>query len=208
MKPIGIFGGTFAPPHNGHITAAKAFYEQCGLDRLYIIPTAIPPHKRIDFADDPKQRLEMLKLAFEDDPRYNIPGGIFISDYEISRNDVSYTVNTLEYFTSEYGKPMVFLCGADMFVTLDKWRRAEDIFRLTSIAYAGRSGIDTEAKAIEYREKFGAKLIKIDMPEVALASSDIRSRLENGEDISGEIPEKVEAYIRQHGLYGQKTYIN
>ena len=202
MKPIGIYGGTFAPPHNGHISAANAFLDQCELDRLYVIPTAIPPHKRIDFSDDPNMRLEMLRLAFEDDPRFEKDGGIFVSDFEIKRSEVSYTVSTLEYFTAEYKRPLIFLCGADMFVTLDKWRRAEDIFKLTSIAYASRDGIDTEAKASEFKSKYGAKLIKLDMDEVALASSDIRRRLESGEDVRGELPDKVYDYIRRNSLYG------
>jgi len=201
MKPIGIFGGTFGPPHNGHITAANAFYDQCGLDSLYIIPTSTPPHKQIDKGDDPVKRLTMLHLAFEDHPRYNKAGGIFISDYEIKRSEVSYTVNTLEYFTETYRKPLVFLCGADMFVTLDKWRRAEDIFRLTAIAYASRDRIDTENKAREYTEKYSARLMKVEMDEIALASSDIRKRIENGEDVRGELPDKVYDYIHTNSLY-------
>ena len=91
-----------------------------------------------------------------------------------------------------------------MFVTLDKWRRAEDIFRLTSIAYAGRSGIDTDAKAKEFTEKYGASLIKVDMPEIELASSTLRRRIEAGEDIAGEVPDKVLDYIKANGLYGSK----
>ncbi len=201
MKPIGIYGGTFAPPHNGHVAAARAFCDAVELDRLYVIPTAIPPHKRIDFSDAPEMRLEMLRLAFEDDARYQKDGGIFVSDYEIRKSEVSYTVNTLEYFRANFDNPLIFLCGADMFVTLDKWRRAEELFTLTTFAYVPRSGIDTESKADEYREKFSAKLIKIEMPEVELASSDIRAMRRDGHDITNILPEKVRSYIESHDLY-------
>ena len=141
MKPIGIFGGTFAPPHNGHVAAVNAFLDGCALERLYVIPTAIPPHKRIGSSDNPSMRLEMLRLAFCDHPLYRKEGGIFLSDYEILRADTSYTVNTLRHFAALYANPLIFLCGADMFVTLDRWYLAEEIFKLASIAYIPRDGM-------------------------------------------------------------------
>ena len=89
MLRVGIYGGTFAPIHNGHVAAAKAFMEQMKLDYLFIIPTYMPPHKQIDESDDPLYRLRMCELAFED------TDGVIISDCEIARGGKSYTYDTL-----------------------------------------------------------------------------------------------------------------
>jgi hypothetical protein len=96
---LAIYGGTFAPVHNGHIHAARAFFNAVKPDRLLIIPTLIPPHKQLDFADDPQDRLNMLRLAFENEPEYGKK--LFISDYELSAPPPSYTVNTLRHFAKE-----------------------------------------------------------------------------------------------------------
>ena len=90
---VGIYGGTFAPVHNGHVEAAKAFMEQMKLDYLFIIPTCIPPHKQIDFVDEPLYRLRMCELAFEK------IDGVVISDMEIARGGTSYTYDTLKELT-------------------------------------------------------------------------------------------------------------
>ncbi len=203
MKPIGIFGGTFAPPHNGHVAAADAFLRGCDLERLYIIPTAIPPHKRIGSSDNPAMRLEMVRLAFCGHPRYRKEGGIFLSDYEILRADKSYTVHTLRHFAALYANPLIFLCGADMFVTLDHWYRAEEIFKLASIAYIPRSGIETEDAARRYAADYGARLIRLDMPPCDVSSTDIRERIHNGEDPGRLVPAGVAAYITQNHLYAE-----
>ena len=99
MLELGIYGGTYAPVHNGHITAAEAFLEQAGLDKLLIMPTLIPPHKQLSYKDDPKDRLNMLRLAFEKHSEYG--KRIFISDYEINSPPPSYTVYTLRHFADE-----------------------------------------------------------------------------------------------------------
>ena len=93
---IGIYGGTFGPVHLGHIRAAHAFLDACCLDRLYILPTAIPPHKAVSQADTPEERLQMLKLAFSE-PEY-ADDRIIVSDYEQKRGGKSYTILTLEHF--------------------------------------------------------------------------------------------------------------
>ena len=131
-KRIGIYGGTFAPPHNGHVHAARCFTEEVRLDKLYIMPTFIPPHKTSEPDDDPSDRLEMAKLAFSG------IDGASVSDFEIVRGGKSYTVNTLEYFCaeqtcfyhSEHGTdrngylslPRLLLCGVSVYLNLLKYR--------------------------------------------------------------------------------------
>jgi len=123
MEKIGLYGGTFAPPHLGHVHAARAFLRAIPVDRLLIMPTFQPPHKAKAAGDTPEVRLEMCRAAFGDIP------GIEVSDYEIAKADVSYTVQTLRHLTAE-NREIYLLCGTDMFLTLEKWYQAEEIFRL------------------------------------------------------------------------------
>ena len=112
MLRVGIYGGTFAPIHNGHVAAAKAFMEQMKLDYLFIIPTYLPPHKQIDRSDDPTFRLKMCELAFEG------VDGVVISDVEIRRGGKSYTYDTLKELSRE-GTRLFLMCGTDMVLTFD-----------------------------------------------------------------------------------------
>ena len=114
---VGIYGGTFAPVHNGHVAAAKAFIEQMQLDILYVIPAGIPPHKQIDAADDPMHRYRMCELAFWDVEK------VFVSDVEIKRTGKSYTVDTLRELSAP-DRRLFLLMGTDMMLTLDQWRES------------------------------------------------------------------------------------
>ena len=122
MEKLGLYGGTFAPPHYGHIHAVKTFLEEVSLDRVLIMPTYQPPHKAKAAGDTPEVRLEMCRAAFGDIP------GAEVSDYEIRKADVSYTVQTLEHLAAP-DREIYLLCGTDMFLTLDRWYRAAEIFR-------------------------------------------------------------------------------
>ena len=118
---VGIYGGTFAPVHNGHVAAAKAFIEQMQLDILYVIPAAIPPHKQIDGSDDPMHRYRMCELAFFNEEK------VLVSDMEIKRGGKSYTVDTLRELSAP-DRRLFLLMGTDMMLTLDTWRQSEEIF--------------------------------------------------------------------------------
>ena len=136
MLRVGVYGGTFAPPHNGHVAAAKAFMEQMKLDYLFIIPTNLPPHKQVDDGDDPLMRLKMCELAFEG------VDGIVISDMEITREGKSYTYDTLK----ELERPdtrLFFLCGTDMVLTFDTWYRFEDILKMCYPVYVRTAELPT-----------------------------------------------------------------
>lgn len=208
-REIGIYGGTFAPPHIGHINAAITFYNQLKLERLYIIPTAIPPHKRIDASDNPAERLEMLRLAFEDHPDYN--SRIFISDYEIAQSGRSYTVNTLEHFSRLYpaedGFGLTFLCGTDMFLTIAEWYRPERIFELSRIAFIRREqkSDDTEQRIAErtcyYKSVYNADIITLTGKTVEVSSTGIRRMLSSDIPPGQFISDKVYDYIKKNRLY-------
>ena len=199
MTRIGIYGGTFSPPHNGHIAAAKAFMEQMWLDFLYVIPTATPPHKEMEIPVDAAHRLEMCRLAFAD------VEGVYVSDMEMRRGGRSYTVDTLRELTGP-DRRLFLLCGTDMMLTLDEWREPEEIFKLSYPVYIRREKdaiLDQKIvqKIADYNQKYGKVVRRIVTDPIELSSSSVRERLERGEDVSHLIPVSVEKYIRDNHLY-------
>ena len=205
MYELAIYGGTFAPVHLGHLRAAELYLKELNPDRLLIIPTLIPPHKQITFEDNPTDRLNMLRLAFETHPEYG--KRIFISDYELNSAPPSYTVNTLRHFTSP-GTHLTFLCGTDMFLTLHQWYRPAEIMSLCRVALIKRSSPDAETeKIIEQqtemlRENFGADIIILTSDPIEISSSQIR----NGDDGLRKkfLPPAVYNYIKERSLYVRK----
>lgn len=199
MLRVGIYGGTFAPIHNGHVAAAKAFMEQMKLDYLFVIPTYLPPHKQIDESDSPLYRMKMCELAFEG------VDGVVISDVEISRGGKSYTYDTLK----ELQRPdtrLFLLCGTDMVLTFDRWYRFEDIFKMCYPTYVRREDDPILTKRIvakigEYYEKYGVMFRRIVTDPIELSSTEIRQAVKEGKDISSMVPEGVARFIREHGLY-------
>ena len=195
----GIYGGTFSPPHIGHIGAARAFAEQMELDELLIIPAAIPPHKSVDYPDDPKMRLEMARIAFSGIKNAKI------SDMEIARGGKSYTVYTLRELYAE-GRELFLLCGTDMIVTLDKWFMPDEIFALcTPVGIRRENDADQKAlidqKLCEYKERFGKEIPFIDAPTVEISSSELRERIENGLSTEGYLTAQIREYIDKNRLY-------
>lgn len=196
---IGIYGGTFAPPHVGHVAAAQAFMSQMKLDILYVIPAAVPPHKQVDANDDPRHRLRMCELAFGGIE------GVIVSDCEIRRGGKSYTVDTLREFAAPEHR-LFLLCGTDMLMTLDTWYRAEEIFKLCYPIYIRRDedrSLDSAivAKIGEYSDKYGAIVRRVVVPPIVLSSTEVRCAVKEGRPISEMVAPAVEAYIRRNGLY-------
>ena len=196
---IGIYGGTFAPPHNGHVRAAEEFVTQMELDLLYIIPTAVPPHKQIDGADDPRHRLAMCERAFGAHDK------MLVSDMEIARGGTSYTVDTLRALAGA-DRRLFLLMGTDMMLTLDRWRAPEEIFRLCYPVYMRRESdpiIEKQiiAKNNEYLAKYGKIVRRIPMEFVDVSSTAVRERVRAGESLADLVPEAVAAYIAKEGLY-------
>ena len=196
---VGIYGGTFAPIHNGHVNAAKLFMEQMRLDYLFIIPTAIPPHKQIDASDDPKHRLNMCALAFGE------MDGVVVSDMELKRGGKSYTVDTLRELSAP-GRRLLLLCGTDMVLSFDTWYEYKEILKLCYPVYIRRESdklLDSMIvnKLTKYYEESGKMFRKIVGEPLTLSSSEIREKVKRGEDISALVPKAVDEYIRLYGLY-------
>ena len=196
MRRVGIFGGTFNPPHLGHVSAAKAFADKMELDELIIIPALIPPHKEHDISVTCEDRLNMCKLAFKDIPNSQV------SDIEISRGGKSYTYLTLQELTSADCE-LYFLCGTDMILTLDSWKNPDIIFKLANICYIRRESdpLTTELiqkKCREYSEKFNAKVFLIDADVIDISSSEIRGNISYMEQF---LSNDIVNYIRKTELY-------
>ena len=198
-KRIGLYGGTFSPPHIGHMHAAKTFLTQGEIDELVIMPTYQPPHKVNKDGTSAADRLAMCRLAFA------FSDHITVSDLEILREGKSYTSDTLRALSRE-GSRLVFLCGTDMFLTLDEWHEPEVIFALAEIACIRRESdeendAEIARKAEEYRARFGAKLRFLTADAIELSSSEIRARIASGDTTAGLLSDSVGAYIAEKGLY-------
>ena len=199
MTRIGIYGGTFSPPHNGHLAAARAFMEQMWLDILYVIPAAIPPHKQMDEPISARDRLEMCRLAFAG------MEGVYVSDMEIRRGGRSYTVDTLRELAGE-DRRLFLLCGTDMVLTLDEWREPAEIFRLCYPVYIRREADPSldgllVRKIADYQREYGRVVRRIVTEPLTISSSDVRKKLHAGESVRELIPAAVEQYIHDKHLY-------
>lgn len=200
---LGIYGGTFGPVHLGHIRAAHTFLKACALDRLYIIPTAIPPHKAASEADTPADRLQMLACAFSA-PDY-ADDRIVISDYEQTRGGKSYTILTLEHFMKE-SDDLTLLCGTDMFLSLERWYRGTDILRTAKICCLCRDDDPSSRKAAadtaaHYRMTYGTHVILPSYTPFVISSTEVRARIAAGLPTDDVLPAAVRNYIDEHGLY-------
>lgn len=202
---IGIYGGTFNPPHLGHLTAARAVFDMLGLDRLLLIPAGMPPHKTMPSGSPTAdQRLEMTRLAAE---QLGLGQRVQTLDMELRREGKSYTADTLEILKQQYPEDELWLLmGTDMFLTLQAWHRPEKILSLAGIAAFGRTEADTEelfAVQREYLSKTypGARIFTLTIPGVVdISSTELREKLVKG---TGEqyLSPAVYGYILRHGLY-------
>jgi len=207
VNRIALYGGTFSPPHNGHVRVAYEFCMNYHPDILYVMPSNIPPHKSAEGLGSAAERLAMTRLAFEtvrNECRKAFGAEIVVSDYEITRKDVSYTVYTLEYLKEQTDEKIMLLCGTDMFLTVDCWYRSERIFELADLICVRRLNDDLPPllkKADEYRSIYKIKAEIIDVPPMELSSTEIREKIRAGEDVSEYIPESAADLIRSFGLY-------
>lgn len=199
MDRIGIYGGTFNPPHVGHIQAATQAMEALRLDRLMLIPDRIAPHKELpENSPLPEQRFEMLKLAVAGDKR------MIASDIELKRDGPSYTYETLNQIRACYpDAELILLMGTDMFLSFDGWRQPEQILKNASLAVAYRGDKD-EISAVQAQkirlENMGAKVILLENSIHAISSTQLR-RMLAFRCADSFLPEGVGAYIQEHGLY-------
>ena len=196
---VGIYGGTFNPPHKAHIKSAEAFIEKMQLDCLYIVPSCVPPHKEYAGNVSAEDRFEMCRLAFLDIPH------TVISDVEIKRGGKSYTYETLSFFKDENCE-IFFLCGTDMFLTLDTWKCPAVIFDLSTICLIRRESehentVKISEKLLEYKEKFNARIEVLYSDVIELSSTYVREILPHGKLTDKYIPMSVINFINERGLY-------
>ena len=207
MGRIGIYGGTFNPPHIGHIRAAQEAVRSLALDKLLVIPDRIAPHKELpEGSASPEQRLAMLRIALKDEP------GMELSDMELRREGKSYTYETVEQLREEYpGDELILFMGTDMFLTFHQWRFPERILAQASIGvfYRGEKGEKAaiDAKKAEM-EAAGHTIYTVCNPVVDISSTQLRRMLIFG-CAEPFLPEGVGAYIATNGLFGVgKDYKN
>lgn len=207
MERIGIYGGTFNPPHLGHIQAAGYAVETLELSQLLMIPDRIAPHKSLpEDSATPEQRMEMLRLGTQGTAK------IRVSDLELRRDGPSYTFETVAQLRKEYPQAELFLLmGTDMFLSFHNWRKPGAILKNAALAvfYRGEPG---ERQAIqEQKEKLeaqGAKIYVAENPVVNISSTDLR-RMAVFRCADPLLPPGVGAYIQEHGLYGtDRNYRN
>ena len=197
MARIGILGGTFSPPHVGHLACAQAALSQLGLDRLLLMPVARPPHKQA--VEDPgaDHRLAMCRLAAAGDER------IGVSELEVDRGGPSYTIDTLRalHEASPHDE-LTFVAGGDMAASLPGWREPEEVLRLARFAVAeregaGRAEVERALAGLDGRDQ----VVFFDMPRIDVSSSAIRRAIAAGRPVRDLVPDAVARYIDEHGLY-------
>ena len=202
---IGIFGGTFNPPHNGHVTLARAAAEQLALDRLLIMPACVPPHKPLPDRVTPQQRYAMAELMAAPVGRC-----AQASDIELHRTGKSYTSDTLQTLHEQYPDAELWLLmGSDMFLSLHTWHEPEVICALAHIAAFSR--VEEDIRAAMERQKqtlkqqYRAEVALLNNPQlIELSSTDVRAALAAGRG-SELVPEAVWGYIRREHLYGTQA---
>lgn len=188
MKKIGILGGTFDPPHLGHLVIANEVLDACNLDEIWFMPNQEPPHKKKSNAISDKDRLSLLKLAIGGHPKFKI------EPIELERQGPSYTYETMKILTKQHlDKQFYFIIGADMIEYLPKWHHINQLVKLVHFIGVGRPSYSHHS---EYPIQY------VDIPEMEISSSLIRSRLKDGKTIRYLVSDSVRKYIEENHLYG------
>lgn len=197
---IGIYGGTFDPPHVGHRKYALDAIEKLELDMLIVIPTYAAPHKFHKGTASCADRMAMTQMLFEDDCR------VTVSDIEIQRQGKSYTVDTVKQLREDYpDDELIFLMGSDMLLSFHRWRKPEEIIkyvRICAVTRCDEIGKDElESYVSEYFPSDSERFIICDFEPIELSSTDIRSAVHDGESISEAVLPQIEEYIKEKELY-------
>ena len=201
---LGIFGGTFDPPHVGHLLVAVDAYERLCLDRLVFVPAAVQPLKGGLTETPPAHRLAMTRLLADDDPRFEV------DPIEIERAGLSYTVDTLGEYARRYGSDeRFFLVGMDAVESFAKWRQPTRVLELARLVVLPRLSADgATTNGREAREGGlaidvppGREPLFLETRRVDVSSTEVRARVRAGQSIRGFVPDAVAAYIERARLY-------
>ena len=192
---IGIYGGTFNPPHLGHLIVAEEIRQRFCLEKVMFIPSARPPHKTDSPVIDSADRYEMTALATRDNPHFDI------SDIEIRRSGKSYTIDTIKELKKIYGPEVdiFFIMGGDSIFEIETWKEPDKLLNLCKVVVTTRPGFDL--KGIE--ERLREKIIVAEVSHIGISSTEIRRRVQEGKSIRYLVPRQVEEYIVEEKLYQQ-----
>ena len=193
---LGILGGTFDPIHLGHINMAEIALLELNLQKIMLLPSGYPPHKRASAAKN--HRLNMLKIATENIDHF------FINTYELSRKGTSYTADTLEALKQKYPHDdFVYIAGSDSLHNFHTWREPKKVASLCNMAVVLRNESSSDIAYLidELKQEYGLKTILLKGKGLDIASSHIRQLVMKGKDISAFVPKGVEQYIVSNGLY-------
>lgn len=196
---FGILGGTFNPIHNGHIAIALKIYEFLSLDKVLFMPNKIPPHKDTKYILNEKIRFDMVSIAVKE------YGFFDIEEYELKKDNTSYTYESLEYLDRAYkGNQLFFIIGSDSFINFNKWQKIERIFRSCNVVVYLRDESHRELiiniKA-HYEKIYKAKIFLFFDNVINISSTKVREKISNKEDVSNLIPKSVYEYITSKNLY-------
>lgn len=186
MKRTGILGGTFDPPHIGHLIIAEEVRHKLNLDEIWFIPSHTPPHKD-DAKASPEDRVRMVELATCSNPFFKV------STIEMERTEHSYTYDTITLLKERHPSlDVYFIIGADMVEYLPNWHKVEELLELVHFVGVKRSG---------YTITSNYPVIEVDVPMMEISSTVLRQRLERGETATYLLPDKVLGYIKEKRLY-------
>ena len=195
---IGLFGGSFNPPHRGHLHLAESVHEALGLNEVWLIPSKISRHRSMAAYAPERDRFEMCRLAAEEYP------WLRAEDYELRQEQVSYTFYTVEHFTEERPEDEFFLLmGSDMLLSFTTWHCWQEILRRVTLAGIAREEGEyerLEAAAEELRQYGRIEIVHVD--SFTVSSTKIRELVKNSQDCSCYLPKKIVQYIRMQKLYG------
>jgi nicotinate-nucleotide adenylyltransferase len=196
---VGIFGGTFDPPHDGHLVAANEAAWELDLERILFLPAANPPHKQGETVARAEDRVAMVRLAIADNPRFEL------CTIELDRGGLSYTVETLrELHKQQPGIEPYFIVGMDSLADLPSWHDPAGVLRLARLVAVHRAGWDVvDVKSLDRQFPGAAERVHtLRIPGLDISSTDLRDRIAAGRPVRYLIPDPVIAYIEEHNLFG------
>lgn len=194
---IGLLGGTFDPPHIGHLILGEYALDALDLDRVLFVPAAIPPHKQGEVLVETRHRLGMLECAIADNPHFGI------SRVDVDRPGPHYSIDMLRLLTAEFrGAELYFIMGGDSLRDLPNWTHADEIIRLCRLAVMQRPGAQVTAEMHEgVLPGISQRVTLMDAPLIEISSSNIADRLAHRRSVRYLVPDVVLDYMHQHRLY-------
>ncbi|QNO13591.1 nicotinate (nicotinamide) nucleotide adenylyltransferase [Alkalicella caledoniensis] len=189
-----FFGGSFNPIHTGHLILAQHCAEQLKIPRVVFLPTGNPPHKMLEI--ESKHRLQMLELALKGNELFEI------CHYEISKKEISYTYQSIEFLKREFQCEVYFFVGGDSLLDIHKWKEPKKILTNCNLVYAKRPGFELDIKMhLQSNNLPNDRIIEVPTPLIEISSTTIREKVKLGKSIKYYVPENVEIYIYQNNLY-------